>query len=130
MSPTIRHIANIILYLAAGVFVLLIATVIILNKPIPEGKTGQCAETITDSMLTVVHIDAWESIRFLRWTLGGRHYYVWDRWYNLAEIRWHNKRVLLSLNTLEGKAWETVMNGSLMRTDCLRTGESGLLYCL
>ena len=102
-----RKAPNIILYGLSGLVILAIATVILANRALPEGQEGLLAEELTDTMLAAVNLPAWESLRYVKWTYRGKHHYVWDRWYNLAEIRFRDDRVLLNLNTLEGRAWHS-----------------------
>ena len=56
-------------------------------------------------MLAAVNLPAWESLRYVKWTYREERSHVWDRWYNLAEIRFDEHRILLNLNTLQGRAW-------------------------
>jgi hypothetical protein len=97
---------SIILYSLSGLVVLTIAVVILASQTLPEGTKGERAEELTDKMLEAVNLPAWESLRYVKWTFRGRHHYVWDQWYNLAEIRFDDNRILLNLNTLQGKAWD------------------------
>lgn len=98
-------ILNTLLYVVAFVIVAVITTIVIANKPLPEGREGQEAEALADSMLAAVNLPAWESLRYVRWSFRGAHHYIWDKWYNLADIRFGNTRVLLSLDALQGRAW-------------------------
>ena len=100
-----KRVLNIILLILALVLIVIVAGIKISSQPLPSGEEGSAAEALTDSMLNAVNLPAWESLRYVSWTNRGARSYVWDRWYNLAEITWDDKRVLLSLNTLEGKAW-------------------------
>jgi len=101
-----KRVLNISLSVLGIVAVIAISVVIIASKPLPEGQEGEKAEALTDKMLSEVNLPAWESIRYLRWKFRGERSYVWDRWYNLAEICYADKRVLINLNTLEGKVWD------------------------
>jgi len=96
---------NIILYTLAGLVVLTIAIVILASRSLPEGTSGEPAELLADKMLEAVNLPAWESLRYVKWTYRDKHDYVWDRWYNLAEIRFDENRILLNLNSLEGRAF-------------------------
>ena len=117
MRAYLRKFLNRLLYAGAILLTVLITAVIIANKPLPEGTKGFEAEAIADSMLAAVNDAAWESLRYVTWTYRGRRTYVWDTWYNLAEIRWGDQRVLISLNTLEGRVWmgETQLQGESKR---------------
>ena len=117
MRARIRTLVNRLLYAAAILLAALIAGVIIANKPLPTGTEGQEAEALADSMLAAVNDAAWGSLRYVTWTHRGRRTYVWDQWYNLAEVRWGDHRVLISLNTLEGRVWmgDTQLSGESKR---------------
>jgi hypothetical protein len=97
---------NIFFYSIAGLAVLIIAVVILASKSLPEGREGVEAELLTDKMLAAINLPAWESLRYVKWSYRNEQHYVWDRWYNLAEIKYRDNRILLNLNTLEGRAWD------------------------
>ncbi|HLF62335.1 MAG TPA: hypothetical protein VI603_01180 [Saprospiraceae bacterium] len=95
-----------LLYAACLVIVACIVFIIISNKSIPRGVVGPEAEAITDSMLAAVNCDAWERLRYVAWSYQGKRHYVWDKLYNLVEIRYRDVRVLLNLNTIDGIVWK------------------------
>ena len=100
-----RKAFNILLYMVSGVVVLAIGLVIVSNKPLPYAEPGPRAEALADSMLQAINLPAWESLRYVKFSYRNTHHYVWDRWYNLIETRFDDHRVLLALNTLQGRAW-------------------------
>jgi hypothetical protein len=85
--------------------VLMIGAILLTNKPLPEGTAGPAAEALTDQMLEAINGDAWNDTRYIGWTFRNSHHYIWDKRYNLADIQYHDTRVLLNLNTLEGIVW-------------------------
>ena len=95
-----------VLYLLTGSIAVVIAFIIITNKPVPFGKVGPEAEAFTDSLLASVHCADWERLRFISWTYQGKHHYVWDKLYNLVEIKYGNFRVLLNINAIDGIVWK------------------------
>ena len=101
-----KRFFNISLYVIGILAILVIGGIIVASKPLPEGEEGEKAEAVTDYMLNAGNLPAWESIRYLSWKYRGDHTYVWDRWYNLTEICYDDVRILLNLNTLDGKAWD------------------------
>jgi hypothetical protein len=103
---SMRKWFNILLYTLAVILAIAITGIIIAGKPLPEGDEGPAAEALADSMLNAVNYPAWESLRFMKWTVRGKRHYIWDRWYNLADIRFDDVRVIMSLNVLEGRAWK------------------------
>lgn len=93
------------LYTLSVIIAVVIAFIIISNKPIPRGVVGPEAEAITDSMLAAVNCDDWERLRYVAWSYQDKHHYVWDKLYNLAEVKYGDVRILLNLNTLDGIVW-------------------------
>lgn len=83
-----------------------IAGILIWNKPIPKGQEGAAAEAFADSMMAAVDCEAWQQIRFLGWNYDSKREYVWDKLYNLAEVRYADTRVLLNLNAVDGIVWK------------------------
>lgn len=83
-----------------------IAAIIIFNKPVPRGIVGPEAEAYTDSMMAAVNCADWERLRYVTWSYKGKHHYVWDKYYHLAEIHYDDLRILLNLNTLDGIVWK------------------------
>ena len=72
---------------------------IILNKPLPTGKTGSAADTLASKMLTALNHKAFEQTRFLEWSFrNNSHHYKWDRQLNLVVIRWDDYEVELDLS--------------------------------
>lgn len=78
-----------------------------MNKPLPQGESGEVADALTEKMLNAVNITAWDSTNVVTWTFKGVHAYLWDKQNNLVEVKWDDKRVLLNLNEWEkSKAYE------------------------
>ena len=95
-----------LLYTASLAIAVVIAYVIISNKPLPRGVVGPEAERLTDSMMHAMNCDAWDRLRYVAWSHQGRHHYVWDKLYNLAEVQYGDVRVLLNVNMIDGIVWK------------------------
>jgi hypothetical protein len=67
---------------------------------------GPEAEAFADSMLMAANCSMWERLRYVTWSYQGKHHYVWDKLYNLAEIQYGDIRVLLNVNTGDGIVWK------------------------
>ncbi len=89
-----------------------IAAIIVISKPLPQGKEGPEAEAFADSVLAVMHCDTWDRLRFVSWTYEGKHHYFWDKFYNLVELRYGKMRILLNANAIDGIVWK---NGVRLR---------------
>lgn len=95
-----------VLYFLSGCIAIVIAIIILSNRPMPRGVVGPEAEALTDSMMAAVNCSTWNRLRYVAWTYQGKHQYVWDKLYNLAEIKYRDIRVLINLNTLDGIVWK------------------------
>jgi hypothetical protein len=103
MKTTLRILLIIVIIIIAGLGVLYFT----LNKPLPQGESGQAAGALAERMLGAVNKTAWDSTNVVKWTFKGVHNYVWDKENSLVEITWDDKRVLLNLNEWEkGAAYE------------------------
>lgn len=75
-----------------------------ISEPIPEGRSGERADSLAENMLKAINHKAWESTRYVRWSMIGRSYF-WDKQKERVRIKWSGKKVLLDLNELDGKAF-------------------------
>lgn len=94
------------LYTVVTILALGIAVILLVNKPVPEGREGPEAEAFADSMLAQVNCENWHRLRYVSWTYQNDRHYVWDKLYNLAELRYGDLRILLNLNTIDGIVWK------------------------
>lgn len=116
---TLRRFITVSFTLLAVLASAAIAAVIILNKPLPTGEQGAAAEALADSILAAIPLEAWNRMRYVAWTHKGRTQYVWDKLYNLVELRYGDMRVLLNLNTIDGIVWKNRvrLSGDAKRRD-------------
>lgn len=78
---------------------------------IPAGRQGKAAESMTYSVQAAMGQEAWDSIKWIGWSVNGQRHYVWNRTEDLAIIRFGAYRVHLNLNSKIGSAWK---NGKLL----------------
>jgi len=75
------------------------------NESLPVGKAGPEAEALAQKMLTRLNKPAWDSLNYISWTFTGRHHYAWDKVANHAIIKWDDKKVLMNLDEVTGRAY-------------------------
>lgn len=78
---------------------------LILDKPLPKGKSGPEAELLAEKMLKAVNKEAWDTTFAVRW-LYEDHDYIWDRTRYFVQVQWDNNKVLLHTPSLEGVAFK------------------------
>lgn len=74
-----------------------------LGEPIPEGRSGNKADALAERMLKAIDYEAWDSTRYVRWSMIGRDYF-WDKKKDRVRVRWSDRDVLLDLNDQSGIA--------------------------
>mgnify|MGYP001128073388 CR=1 FL=1 len=87
--------------------VILLILFLIFDESRPEGEKGARAEQLTDKMFASLNKSAWDSLAFIRWTFRDEHRYIWDKANNRASISWGDYQVLMNLNEVEGKAYQS-----------------------
>jgi len=61
----------------------------IYNKPLPEGKSGDEADLLAETMLKSMGYEAYRNTRFLEWSFAdGAHRYKWDKENGKVEVKW------------------------------------------
>lgn len=102
-----KIILRVLLVIAGIIIIGLGVLYLTLNKPLPQGESGEAANALADKMLRAVNSEAWDSTNVVKWRFKGVHDYVWDKENNFVEVKWDDKRVLLNLDEWEkGKAYE------------------------
>jgi hypothetical protein len=102
-----KYVKWLLIVLLAGAG-LVFLTVIFLNEPLPEGKSGSEANQVANKMLETIGKSSYDSIRQISWSFPGDHHYVWDKKNNIVTVRWADYKVKFSPETMEG----TVRKGS------------------
>ncbi|MEL6534098.1 MAG: hypothetical protein AAFQ98_01735, partial [Bacteroidota bacterium] len=93
-------------YILLTLIIAAVAGCAALDRPIPEGIEGPKAEELAQKISQYVKLDAWESTPVVQFNFMGVHQYVWDKHRSLAQITWKKTRVLMDLQTQQGKVWE------------------------
>ena len=109
-----RRVFKVLIFLFLGLFFLGAALGLITDESLPEGKAGPEAEALADKMLVALNVNAYDSIKVLKWSFPRGHHFVWFKNKNRTEVNWKNYRVDLDLATLNGNAWK---NGQMLSGD-------------
>ena len=80
------------------------ALVLVVDEPLPAGKSGPQAEALARRLLEAVDYAAWQRTGAVRWTFAGRGH-LWDRESHLARVRWDDLEVMVDLDRRAGRAW-------------------------
>ena len=83
----------------AVLFILTIVTFKIASEPLPEGVSGDGADTLALQMLKSLNHEAYLSTTEIDFSFSG-HHYAWNKAENRVEVRWSSHRVLLVLDDL------------------------------
>src|SRR5262245_23099393 len=92
-----------VLLLIAGI---LVAAVLLTNKPRPDGEAGPAADALARSIEATIHKEAWERTGAVTWFFGGRQRHLWDRQRMLDRVTWGDNEVLVNLTTQSGLAFK------------------------
>ena len=79
---------------------------VIIDEPLPEGKSVPRADALAKKMLRAVNDDAWQETVAVQWTFPGGHEHLWDKERHLARVRWDNYDVLVRLDSVSGLAYK------------------------
>jgi len=75
------------------------------DTPKPEGVQGPKAEAMTDLMFDAINKEAWDTLRYIRWTFPGDRNYVWDKKDHQVTVSWDDTKVYLNTKTQKGKVF-------------------------
>ncbi len=68
------------------------------DQKLPEGKSGEEADSLAANMLKSLDYEAYQKTRFLEWSFaGGSHNYKWDKQNGKVEVKWSHYTVNLNL---------------------------------
>lgn len=77
----------------------------LMDEPLPEGGHQPEAERLTDRMFEAIGYEAWQAIPFVSWSFRGQHHFVWDKVEHVAQVKWDDMRVVIDLDTRNGRAY-------------------------
>jgi hypothetical protein len=87
-----------------GLLVVIILVGAWADEPLPDGKEGQEAELLADSMLEALNAQAYESLETISWSFPRGHDFIWNKSNNTVLVRWDDYEVLLNTRTIDGTA--------------------------
>ena len=71
----------------------------IINKPLPEGKSGPEADALATKMLTALNVEAYKNTNVLEWSFrNGVNTYRWDKNTGKVVVSWKDFSVNLNLS--------------------------------
>jgi hypothetical protein len=82
-----------------GLLIVATVAVKIASEPLPEGVSGEGADTLALQMLKSLNHEAYLSTTEIDFSFSG-HQYSWKKAENRVEVRWSSHRVLLELDNL------------------------------
>lgn len=95
----------------------LIILYFVLNKPLPDGRSGVEADDLARTILKQLNHEAYINTRFLEWSfINGAHQYKWDKENGKVEVMWNDNKVNLNLNNHEKSV---VVDGNLGKKEKL-----------
>ena len=76
------------------------------NEDLPQGKQGEQAEALAQSMLNALDYEAYKNTNYIEWTFKNRHHFKWQKDQNTCVVYWKEYKVDLNLNSpSESKAY-------------------------
>lgn len=88
----------------AVLLIALVATLVIIDEPRPEGTPGEAADALARKLQDTMKLDAWQATGAVRFGFGGRNTHLWDRQRGLARVAWSDVEVLLDTHDQTGIA--------------------------
>jgi hypothetical protein len=86
---------KITLMVVAGLLLIPLVAVLIINEPRPELVPSKEADQLAEKMLEAVDKPAWDTTHWVQWTFAGRNSFVWDRERNLVQVKWGEDQMAL-----------------------------------
>jgi hypothetical protein len=104
-KPLVRRMVKATLMLVGLLVLVLLAALVGLRHPMPEGTPGPEAEALAHAIEDAVALPAWQKTGAVRWSFVGVNQHLWDRQRNLARVRWSKNEVLLDVARQDGRAF-------------------------
>ncbi|MCB1303928.1 MAG: hypothetical protein KDK37_06610 [Leptospiraceae bacterium] len=83
-----------------------LVTLVLSCQSIPDGKTGESAESLADQMLAAASLEKWNNLQCVTFRFKGANRYVWDKKRGFVEYVHEDRRVLFSKNTFQAVAFD------------------------
>jgi hypothetical protein len=113
----IKKLLKIMAWLVGLLIGVLIILYFVLNKPLPDGRSGVEADDLARTILKQLNHEAYINTRFLEWSfINGAHQYKWDKENGKVEVMWNDNKVNLNLNNHEKSV---VVDGNLGKKEKL-----------
>jgi len=113
---------KLIVKILGGLFILLIlaaaAVRLFVHEAEPVGTPSPEADVLTEKMFKAINKPAWDSTAIISWNFGGRQKHLWDKTRHLGQVEWGDKKVLLNIQNITGKAFE---NGTELTGEAAQT---------
>ncbi len=100
-----RRLVGGLLGLLGLALVAALAAAALLRHPLPPAEAGPAAEALADRMQAAVDTAAWARTGAVRWVFAGRTAHLWDRQRHLDLIETGDERVMIDLDSRQGRAW-------------------------
>jgi hypothetical protein len=113
----IKKLLKVMAWLVGLLIGVLIILYFVLNKPLPDGRSGVEADDLARTILKQLNHEAYINTRFLEWSfINGAHQYKWDKENGKVEVMWNDNKVNLNLNNHEKSV---VVDGNLGKKEKL-----------
>ncbi len=76
-----------------------------LRHPLPPATPGPAGDELAHRVAASVGAEAWDHLGAIRWTLGGKRHYLWDKAHGFVRVRFADNEVLLDLMKMDGRAF-------------------------
>lgn len=100
-----RRILAIVGILIALVLVAVVVLIFSQRHPLPAATAGPDGDALARKVEASINADAWKKLGTIRWTLGGKRHYLWDKSRGFVRTRIGDDEVLLDLMKMDGRAF-------------------------
>jgi hypothetical protein len=80
-------------------------TLVAARHPAPAANPGPDGDELAKKVAAAIGAEAWEKLGTVRWTLGGKRHYLWDKRRGFVRTRIGDDEVLLDLVKMDGRAF-------------------------
>lgn len=75
-----------------------------LSEDRPVVMPDSNGDQLANEMLMSLNKQAWDSLKYLKWTFKGGHKYLWDKQNNRALVKWGDNEAFINLDQVDGIA--------------------------